>query len=106
MEIIELCKSNVPTGITSDSQSEDEIVGLGRGCDVDRSKVFCWSRILDTAASSLSDRVRMLDGARFGGMSIQMGFRYCVRMKKTEVEDGRVQVSREDEEEWSRRQRG
>ncbi|RVX16828.1 hypothetical protein CK203_006042 [Vitis vinifera] len=64
-------------------------------------------RILDTAGLFLSDRVRMLRPVLvFGGMSIQMGFSYCVRMKKTEVEDGRVQVSREDEEEWSRRQRG
>ena len=45
-------------------------------------------------------------GPRFGAMNIPMGFKYCVRMKKTEVEDGRVQVSREDEEEWSRRERG
>ena len=45
-------------------------------------------------------------GARFGAMNIPMAFRYCVRMKKNEVEDGRVQVLREDEEEWSRRQRG
>ncbi|KAL6311761.1 hypothetical protein AAG906_022430 [Vitis piasezkii] len=77
MEITELCKSNVPT----------RDYGPIRVANVDRSK----------DAST---------GARFGAMNIPMGFRYCVRMKKTEVEDGRVQVSREDEEEWSRRQRG
>ena len=64
-------------------------------------------RILDTAG--LFPFLPVEDastGARFGAMNILMGFRDCVRMKKTEVEDGRVQVLREDEEEWSRREMG
>ena len=79
---------------------------LSLGCC--RSEVFLLvPRILDTAGLfpfRLGEDAST--GARFGGMTIQMGFSYCVRMKKTEVEDGRVQVSREDKEEWSRRQRG
>ena len=64
-----------------------------------RSEVFLLVlRILDTAG--LFPFLPVEDastGARFGAMNIPMGFRYCVRMKKTEVEDGRVQVLREDE---------
>ncbi|KAL6313815.1 hypothetical protein AAG906_010234 [Vitis piasezkii] len=37
-------------------------------------------------------------------MSIQMGFRYCVRMKKTEVEDGRVQMMQSVKEKTIKRE--
>ena len=79
---------------------------LSLGCC--RSEVFLLvPRILDTAGLfPFRPGEDASTGARFGAMSIQMGFSYCVRMKKTEVEDERVQVSREDEEEWSKRQRG
>ena len=64
-----------------------------------RSEVFLLvPRILDTAG--LFPFLPVEDastGARFGAMNIPMAFRYCVRMKKTEVEDGRVQVLCEDE---------
>ncbi|KAL6311820.1 hypothetical protein AAG906_025775 [Vitis piasezkii] len=131
MEITELCKSNVPTrddgpirkvaflrtsGLASTAGrlpllgvrfAPSEVLWvLSLGCC--RSEVFLLvPRNLDTAGLfPFRPGEDASTGARFGGMSIQMGFSYCVRMKKTEVEDGRVQVSREDEEEWSRRQRG
>ena len=73
-----------------------------------RSEVFLLvPRILDTGG--LFHFLPVEDAstsAHFGAMNIPIGFRYCVRMKKTEVKDGRVQVLREDKEEWSRRQRG
>ena len=69
---------------------------------------FCWSRTsLIPPFSFLSYQWRMLWPVLvLEPWIFRVALRYCMRMKKTEVEDGRVQVLHEDEEEWSRRQRG
>ncbi|KAL6351084.1 hypothetical protein AAG906_031670 [Vitis piasezkii] len=77
MEITELCKSNVPTWD----------YGPIRVANIDRSKVFLLvPRSLDTAGL--------------------FPFRPGEDASTGALEDGGVQVSREDEEELSRRQRG
>ncbi|KAL6316102.1 hypothetical protein AAG906_015932 [Vitis piasezkii] len=92
MEITELCKINVPT----------------RDYGPIRKVAFLrTSGLASTAGRFPLLVVRCAPSEVFWLLSLGcLAFRYCVRMKKTEVEDGRVQVLREDEEEWSRRQRG